>query len=98
MQDGVRRERLFAAAQNDGVAALHAQTCCVNGDIGPRFVNEEDDAERHADFVNLQPIRSDVAIEHAPDRVWQRDDFAQALRRRADAFGRQTQAINVSGG
>jgi len=64
-----RMGRLFAAAKDDRVAALDAQTCRVAGDVGPRFVNEEHDAERHADFVDSQTVRSIGGADELANRI-----------------------------
>ena len=53
VQGGVRVNRLLAAAEDDRVAALDAQSGGIDAHVRPRLVNEEDDAERRADFLNV---------------------------------------------
>ena len=48
MQGGVRVNRFLAAAQNHGVAAFDAQAGGIDRDVGARFVQKENDAERNA--------------------------------------------------
>ena len=64
----VRVGRFLAATKDDGVAALHAQRGRVQGDVGPRFVNEEDDAERDTYFVDVQTVGPNASVEHPTDR------------------------------
>ena len=91
-------ERFLAAAEDDGVAALDAQAGRVDGDVGPRLVDEEDDAERHADLVDLQAVGPDAAVEHAADRIGQGGDLAQAGRHGAEPGRRQAEAVDLGGG
>ena len=94
VQGGVGVERFLAAAQDDRVAALDAQPGGVDGDVGPRFVDEEDDAERHADLVDLQAVGPTSAVEHAADRVGQGGDLAQPLGGGANPLRRRAQAVD----
>ena len=77
MQGQVGVQRLAAAAQDDGVAALDAQAGRVHRHVRPRFVDEEDHAQRTTDFVDLQPIGPNRAGPDLPDRVRQRRHVAQ---------------------
>jgi hypothetical protein len=52
--------RLLAAAQDRGVARFQAQRRGVRRDVGPRFVNDADHAQRHA-----HPADLDAAISSA---------------------------------
>ena len=98
MQGRVGVQRFLAAAQDDGIAALDAQAGRIDRDVGPRLVDEEDDAERHADLVNLQAVGPHVAVEDAADRIGQRGDFAKSGCRGADTVRRQAEAIDAGGG
>src|SRR5205823_1553725 len=53
VQGGVRVESFFAAAEDDGVAALDAQAGGIDRDVGTGFVDEEDHAERDAHLQDL---------------------------------------------
>src|SRR5262249_51822390 len=79
VQGGVGVERFLTAAEDDGVAGLDAQAHRVHGDVRPRLVNEEDDAERHADLVDVQAVGTDVAVQYAADRIGQGGDLAQPV-------------------
>jgi hypothetical protein len=52
----VGMDGFLAAAEDDGVAALDAEGGGVAGDVGAALVEEEDDAERHADFWMRRPL------------------------------------------
>src|SRR6266568_4411389 len=45
---GVGEHRLLAAAKDDGSAGFETEGGGVGSDIGAAFVDEQDDAERHA--------------------------------------------------
>ena len=51
---GIGVDGLFAAAEDHGVAGLHAKGRGVGGHIRPRFVDEEDHAQADADFLHFQ--------------------------------------------
>ena len=59
VDDGARRmEALGAAAEYRGVSRLEAQPAGVGGDVGPRFVDDSDDAQRHAHARDEKPVRT----------------------------------------
>ena len=77
IDDGaIRVGRFLAAAKDDGVAALDADRRGVGGHVRPRFVDEEDHAQGHADLLHLQAV--------GPNR--RGDDFADGLRQHGDFF------------
>ena len=98
VQGRVGLERFLAAAEHQGVAAFDAQAGGIDGDVGARFVDEEDDAQRHGDLVDLQAVGPHAAVEDAADRIGQRGDLAQPRGCGADALRRQTQAVLLRGG
>jgi hypothetical protein len=49
-------DRFRSAPQDDGIARHQAQRACVGGDIGATFINDADDAQRHADAFQHQPV------------------------------------------
>ena len=49
-------EAVRAAAQHHGVAALQAQRAGVGGDVGAALVDDADDAERHRDALDDEPV------------------------------------------
>ncbi len=98
MQGDVGVQRLAAAAEDDGVAALDAQAGRVHRHVGPRFVDEEDHAERAADFVDLQAVGPDGAGPDLSHRVRQRRHLAQAVGGVAQPGRRQPQPIDLRRG
>ena len=60
---------LFSAAKDDGVAGFEAESGGVAGDVGPAFVDEKHNPQRHAHFFHAQAIGPDVAFQDLPDRV-----------------------------
>ena len=71
-------ERLFAAAQDGRVARFEAEARRIGGDVGPRFVDNDDHPDGSSDLAKLQPVGPDPLIEHPAHRVGQRGDLAQA--------------------
>ena len=82
--------------KHDGVAALDAQTRRIDGDIGPGFVNEEDDAQRHADLLNLQTVGPNAAVKHAANRIGQGRHLPQTVGGGANTLDCQTQPFPLS--
>ena len=75
---GVGAARLGAAAQDDRVARLERQRRRVGGDIGARFVDDEDDAERHAHFADADAGRLTLPTVNFADWVGQGGDLLYA--------------------
>ena len=74
---GVAADRLGAAAQDRRVARLEAQPRGIRGHVRTRFVDDADDAERHAHATDLDTggaVAQDRDLAH---RVGQRGDFAR---------------------
>ena len=46
-----------AAAQNSGIAGFQAERAGVGGHVGPAFVDDADDAKRHAHALDRQAVR-----------------------------------------
>ena len=67
-----------AAAQNDGIAALNAQGSGIDGDIGTRFVDEQQHAQRHADLVNVQAVGQNAAVADLTNRIRQGGHLLQS--------------------
>ncbi|KAF1858399.1 hypothetical protein Lal_00014910 [Lupinus albus] len=94
-----RRERAVAvdgfrtAAQDGGVAALDAQAGRVDRHVRARFVDDADDAQRHAHAAHLDARRAELEVRDFADRVGQRDDLAQAVDHRGDGLVGQRQAV-----
>ena len=79
-------ERFLAAAEDDRVAALEAQGGGVAGDVGAALVEEEHDAQRHADFLDPQAVGPDVSFDDLADRVDLAGDLLDAVAIDVDAF------------
>ena len=94
MQGAVGVDRLLAAAEDDGVAALDAERGGVDGDVGPALVDHEDDAERHADLADLQAVRPPAATDDLADGVGKAATSSSDLGHLVDPAGIQRQAID----
>ena len=85
-RDGqVRVQRLRAAAQDAGVAGFEAQPGRVGGDVGARFVDDADHAQRHAHAPDADAGRPGAQLVDRADRIGQRRDLAQAVGHAGDA-------------
>ena len=84
-EDGVGRERFLSAAQHHRAAALEGQHARIDRHIGPRFVDDRDDAEWHAHFLNLQTVGAAPALDHFANRIRKRRNFLDAFGHRGDA-------------
>ena len=93
-----RMDRFLAAAQDHRVARLDADRRRVGRHVGPRFVDEKHDAQRHADLVDPQTVRADRRPDQFADRLRQRRDFFQPLGHRLDPRRREPQPIDLGVG
>ncbi len=89
---------LGAAAQDGRIAGLEAQSAGIGGHVGPRFVDDADDAERHAHALEVQPVRLRPVSQHAADRLGQGGDLFQPMRHRFDSGRIESQAVEHRSG
>ena len=77
---GVGAIGVLAAAQDDGVAALDAQPDRVRRNVGTRFIDDADDAERDPDAGDIQPALRRVPLDDLANGAGERDELFQTLR------------------
>lgn len=94
----VRVNRLRAATQNRGVASLGAKRRGVAGHIRARFVDDANDADRHADFGNAETVWPRPFGDDLSHRVLERGDLPDAVGHRFDAFPIERQPVDHSAG
>ena len=82
---------LFPSAQNDGIAGFNRQPGNLDGDVGPRLVDDADDSERIRALPELQAVGQNSFIEAFTDRIWQFGQLAQISDRPSSRF-----SVNVS--
>ena len=75
----------FAAAQHDGVAGFQREDSGVYRHVGPRFVDDADDAERHAHFADAQAVGLRPLGQRFADGIGQAGYVAHTLRHFFDA-------------
>ena len=84
--DGERRVEAFrAGAQDRRVAGLDGQRAGVGRHVGAAFVDDADDAERHAHALEAQAVGPRPFGQHRADRIGQLGDLLDALGHRFDA-------------
>ena len=94
-RDGlIRMQGLRAAAQDAGISRLEAKGSGVGGDVGTRFVDNADDAERHAHVTDLDAARPKFELTYFADGIGQRRDFAHAFGHCRDARCVEREAID----
>ncbi|MNN24578.1 hypothetical protein D3C81_1380160 [compost metagenome] len=86
-------DRLGAATQDGRVAGLQAQAGSVDGHVGPRLVDDADDAQRYAHLADLDARGQVAHVADGADRIGQAGDLAQALDHVVDARRGQRQAV-----
>ena len=96
--DRQRRVEAFrSGAQDRRVAGLHRQRAGVGGHVGPAFVDDADDAERHAHALKAQAVRPRPFGQHRADGIGQRGNLLDALGGRFDARLVEQQTIDERG-
>ncbi len=90
-------QRFGTAAQDAGVAGLQAQAGGVRGHVRARFVDDADDAERHAHAADFDAGRAAREAADLPDRVFQRRDVFQSLGHLLDGLRVERQAVDERG-
>ena len=94
LNDGVgRAPRLFAAAEDAGIAALDGEGGSVAGDVGAALVDDGDDAHRHGGLLDDEAIGTLDVAQHPTHRVRQGGNVPDALGHGLDALGRQGKAV-----
>ena len=76
---------------------LMQRTGGVDGDVGPRLVDDADHAERHPHPADLYSARLVAHVGDRADRVGQRCDFADAARHRGHRGVVERQPIDERG-
>ena len=88
-QRTVRTQRLRAAAQDAGVAALDGERRGIDGHVRPALVDHAEHAERHAHAPDADAARPAAQLADLADRVGQRGHLLAALGHLLDhAVGR----------
>jgi hypothetical protein len=90
----VAADGFLAAAQDRRVARFQAQRRGVRRDVGPRFVNDADHAQRHAHPAHLDAGGAALHVADFADRIGQGGDLFEAQRHGFDALGGQCQAVD----
>ena len=92
--DGIgRAPRLFAAAEDAGIAALDGEGGSVAGDVGAALVDDGDDAHRHGSLLDDEAVGTLDVAQHPTHRVRQGGNVPDALGHGLDALGRQGEAV-----
>src|SRR5262249_2604203 len=66
--------------------------------IGPRLVEEKDDPERDADFLDAKPVWPNAPFTYQADRIRKRCDLPQALGGRLDSLRSELEPVAGRGG
>ena len=93
-QNQVRPERLFSAAEDDGVPAFNTDRRRVGRHVRTRLVDEKDDAQRNAHLLNLQTVRTDGRVDHLADRVGEHGDLSERGRHGGKGLFVETEPVD----
>ena len=92
-QRQVRLQRLGAAAQDAGVAALDGQRRGLDGDVGPALVDHAEHAQRHAHAPDADAAGLALQLADLADRVGHRGDLLAAFGHGVDDLRRELQPV-----
>ena len=93
-EDAIGAVGVAAAAQDDGVAGLEAESGGVDGHVGPGLVHHRDDPERHPDPLDLQSLGRPPPGDDLPHRIGQGGDVAQAAGYAVAGVARRGEAVD----
>ncbi len=88
-----RVEAFRAAAQDHRVAGPQAQSRRIGGDVGARFVDDADDAQRDAHARDVEPVGTLPPRELGADGIGQARDLLEPPRHRFDALVVERQPV-----
>jgi hypothetical protein len=97
-QGEVGLQRLRAAAQDAGVAALDGQRGGLDRHVGPALVDHGEDAERNAHPADLDAARLLAQLGDRTDRVRHGGDLLAALGHRLDHGGVEPEPVEQGRG
>ena len=87
-------DRFRAAAQDRGISRFEAQPRSVRCDVGARFVNNRDHAERHAHAADLDARGLLLEFTDLTDGIGQLGDLPQAIGHAGDGFFGESEAVD----
>ncbi len=68
-QRRIRALGVAGAAQQYRVAALDGQHGAIDRDVGPGFIDDGHNTQRHPDLAEIESVVESSVLEHLPDRV-----------------------------
>ena len=97
-QSRVGTDRLFPAAENNGVAGLQAKCGRIDQNVRARLENDGDDSERFAHLPDADSARALARPYRLADRIGERGDIFDTLDHRIKTRGRKGKAVGHRGG
>ena len=85
-------------AEDHRIARFETEAAGVRSDIRARFINNQDDANRHAHFLDAHSVRAGPLADGFANGVGQGGDFAHAFGHFADSLIRERQAVEHGDG
>src|ERR1017187_9979710 len=86
-------DSLFASTQHDGIAGFEGQRDSVDGNVGPRFVDDAHDPKRHPDLADTKSIRAHPFPQDLESWIGELGHVAHACGHQANAVGIQQKTI-----
>ena len=87
-----------AAAQDDGIAGLKAQSTGIGRHVRPALIDDADDTKRRADALDVEAIGAIPFGDDGSDGILQFSNLAHRLGDGCNAGGIQGQAVDKGGG
>ena len=84
---------LASAPEDGGVAALEAEDRAIDGDVGPRLIDNPDDPDRDTHLLDGESLLVGLRFEDGADRIGQGRHLAGALDHAPDALGGQAETV-----
>ena len=77
------------------IAGFQAERGAIDGDVGARFVDDADHADRHAEPADLESVGAHSAVEFLAHGIGEGGDLPDTLGDLGDAVGGERQAVDL---
>ena len=90
----VRVDRFRPSPEDDGIARLQAETCCIDCHIRPRLINDADYADRNLHLADIHAVRSLYHPDDLTDGIRKHGNLGKSLHHLCNPFFSDCQTVD----